>query len=109
VSAVSNDVPVESLTGSWTHSFEEDSEGLMVFRPSGSTFPRSRRGRLTIELGSGGDLQHLAPGPDDRRVRALGGWGVEGRSLTLSVPGQADQRFAIQSVEKDRLVVRKES
>lgn len=67
------------LGGNWTHSFEEDANGIEVFRPSNSfPFPPSRRPRQTLEFTSGGQASIGTPGPDDRlqaaqaTVQALG-------------------------------------
>lgn len=58
-----------SLSGSWTHSFEEDTGDELVFRPSASfTFPPSRRPRDTLDF-SAGQATTATPGPDDRIQR----------------------------------------
>jgi hypothetical protein len=55
-----------SLTGGWTHSFEEDESGVLVYRPTRSfAFPPSRRGRSTLVFAEG-SLSELTQGPDDR-------------------------------------------
>ena len=57
------------LSGSWTHSFEEDEGGVQLYRPTRSfPFPPSRRGRETLEFGAAGQMVTGMPGPDDRRV-----------------------------------------
>ena len=39
------------VIGSWTHSFEEDEDGVQVYHPTNSyPFPLSRKGRETLEL-----------------------------------------------------------
>ena len=62
-------------SGSWTHSFEEDADGIEVYRPTATfVFPPSRKGRKVLEFGpgtgsmEGGEvtLTSMAPGPDDR-------------------------------------------
>ena len=75
-------------SGSWTHSFEEDADGIEVYRPTATfAFPPSRKGRKVLEFGAGkvsmevgeATLISMAPGPDDRplagpsaRLRPLG-------------------------------------
>ena len=75
-------------SGSWTHSFEEDADGIEVYRPTATfAFPPSRKGRKVLEFGAGtgrmeggeATLTSMAPGPDDRplagpstRLRPLG-------------------------------------
>lgn len=62
-------------SGSWTHSFEEDADGIEVYRPTATfPFPPSRKGRKVLEFGAGSGgqdgagatLTSMAPGPDDR-------------------------------------------
>jgi hypothetical protein len=52
--------------GSWTHSFEEDSDDVEVYRPTATyAFPPSRRGRRRLAFTTG-EVIESAPGPDDR-------------------------------------------
>lgn len=62
-------------SGSWTHSFEEDADGIEVYRPTATfAFPPSRKGRKVLEFGAPAGtmaqgeatLTSMAPGPDDR-------------------------------------------
>jgi len=62
-------------SGSWTHSFEEDADGIEVYRPTATfVFPPCRKGREVLEFGAGtgsmeggeATLTSMAPGPDDR-------------------------------------------
>ena len=62
-------------SGSWTHSFEEDADGIEVYRPTATfVFPPSRKGRKVLEFGApagamaqgAATLTPMAPGPDDR-------------------------------------------
>ena len=64
-------------SGSWTHSFEEDADGIEVYRPTSTfPFPPSRKGRKVLEFETAADACNLAtggvrmtsmsPGPDDR-------------------------------------------
>ncbi len=56
------------FAGHWTHSYEEDSDGVQVYRPTqGFAFPPSRRGRATLVVGPDGQAQTGRPGPDDRQ------------------------------------------
>lgn len=58
-----------ALSGSWTHSFEEDVAGVQVYRPTHSfAFPPSRQGRETLDFSADGQVTEGAPGPDDRPV-----------------------------------------
>ncbi|MDN2704733.1 hypothetical protein O0881_22360 [Janthinobacterium sp. SUN100] len=62
-------------SGSWTHSFEEDADGVEVYRPTTTfAFPPSRKGRKVLEFGAPAGamaqgemtVTSMAPGPDDR-------------------------------------------
>ena len=68
---------VEMISGSWTHSFEEDEAGIEVYRPTATfAFPPSRKGRRVLEFGATGGMAGVTalwPGPDDRPRAAPGG------------------------------------
>lgn len=66
---------METISGSWTHSFEEDDAGIEVYRPTATfAFPPSRKGRQVLEFSGADDtVTALAPGPDDRPRAAPGG------------------------------------
>lgn len=62
------------ISGSWTHSFEEDQGDVQVYRPTHSfAFPPAR-GRDTLEFAEGGELTERTPGPDDRPRDRAGRW-----------------------------------
>lgn len=61
---------VVSPIGSWTHSFEEDTDRVQVFRPTATyPFPPGRRPRATLDFGTS-QVSTGMPGPDDRRQRS---------------------------------------
>ena len=63
------------VSGSWTHSFEEDVAGVQVYRPTDSfAFPPSRVGRATLDFSGDGQVAEGAPGPDDRPRSTPGRW-----------------------------------
>ncbi|MBM3964823.1 MAG: hypothetical protein FJ308_07105 [Planctomycetes bacterium] len=62
--------------GKWTHSHEEDHDGLMVFRPASFSFPRSR-GRLSFILEGNGLGTYLPIGADDRHGTTSSQWRIE--------------------------------
>jgi hypothetical protein len=64
----------EQLSGSWTHSHEEDQGDILVYRPTGTfAFPPAR-GRDTLVFGEGGALTEHAPAADDRSQSTGGNW-----------------------------------
>jgi len=83
-----------SIHGNWTHSFEEDSGDVLVYRPTGSfAFPPARRGRETLEFGPAGELIEQAPGPDDRLQKTTGRWTALGMNrVNLSDPAGVGRR-----------------
>ena len=82
------------LNGNWTHSFEEDVAGVLVYRPTHSfTFPLSRGGRESLVFSNDGQLVESAPGPDDRSRSTASSWtalGMNRFSLggTAAAPGR---------------------
>lgn len=62
------------LIGAWIHSWEEDTEGAIVFRPAEYPFPPSR-GRDGYEFQSGGILVYHGFGPADEPLTSVGEWG----------------------------------
>ena len=96
------------LSRRWLHSHEEDSGDSMVFRPAEFGFPPSR-GRSGFELGADGQLIDVAIAPTDGPQEFRGSWKLEEGRLELFGPGAlAPERvFEVESVEEDRLVVRR--
>ena len=74
------------LVGSWSHSHEEDHEGVQVFRSREYDLPPSR-GRETFTLNSDGTAVTGLPGPDDRGTSTDGTWQFEGNILHVRCPG----------------------
>lgn len=97
----------DALIGSWTHSHEEDSGDLVVYRPSSYAFPRSR-GRDSFELAADGSLGARAIGPDDRSVASPGSWELSAGGLALRPgAGRPERAFEVVSAAPDRLVLRR--
>jgi hypothetical protein len=66
----------------WMHSFEEDKEGIMVYRPTEYDFPRAR-GRDGIEFRSDGVFILWGIGPTDAPRGINGHWRVESPGRVL--------------------------
>lgn len=60
----------------WMHSFEEDAEGIKVYRPTEYEFPRAR-GRDGIEFRPDGVFIYWAIGPTDASRAINGHWRME--------------------------------
>lgn len=67
----------KELFRKWKHSFEEDSEGIAVYRPVEYRFPRAR-GRAGLEFKSDGEFIDSEVGPGDAPREIGGRWNVEG-------------------------------
>jgi hypothetical protein len=104
VAPVARDV----LVGSWTHSHEEDSGDLVVYRPTSYAFPRSR-GRDSFELAADGSLVERAIGPADRSVPSPGRWELseDGRLVLRPGAGGPERAFEVVSAAPDLLVLRR--
>ena len=94
------------LAQAWVHSHEEDTVTTTVYRPATFPFPPAR-GRKGFHLQPGGTLATRKPGPTDQTVIAAGTWKLTGDHLELSPQGEGTRMLSIQSVEPDRLVVKK--
>ena len=100
------DVP-QALSQHWVHSHEEDSDTHQVFRPAAWQLPLSR-GRRSFDLRPDGSVVEQGPGPADRTQSATGRWRYAGKELTLELPrGAGMQRYRVESVAADKLVLRK--
>ena len=72
---LSNDEPVRSdeLLGRWVHSYEEDHDGVSVFRRQDFPFPPAR-GRRGVEFGADGAFVEWAIGRGDASEARPGRW-----------------------------------
>ena len=61
------------LHGRWTHSFEEDHDGIEVYRPVDYDFPRAR-GRAGIEFRPDGTYVDWTIGRGDANEARTGRW-----------------------------------
>ena len=97
------------VTGRWTHSFEEDQTGIEIYRPSDSfPFPLSRRGRETLEFGTGGKVSVQEPGPDDRLNMKTCSWRAIGmnRFGISGIGGERERVIEILDAKPDILKIR---
>ena len=106
------DVPPEIL-GRWFHSFEEDTLGTNVYRPESFDFPLAR-GRTGFSLHEDGRFEQYDIAPTDGLETTPGTWqSPEKNTVRVQLDGVRKGRTAsfqlqIVSVEKDRLVIRRE-
>ncbi len=93
----------------WVHSYEEDTDQTMVFRPVSFPLPPAR-GRKSFELSADGNALLSPIGPDDRPGQGTGHWRLdEANRLTLRPAGASVPNSVLEvlSVEPDKLVVKK--
>ncbi|AKU20514.1 hypothetical protein MJ904_23910 [Massilia sp. MB5] len=98
-----------NLTGSWTHSFEEDEGSVQVFRPTQAfDFPPARRGRETVDFGmGGGPVVRGMPGADDRQQHSHVNLTALGMNrFRLEGPGMPGQVFELVEARPDVLKLR---
>jgi len=76
-----NELPNE-IFRKWMHSFEEDKDGIIVYRPTEYDFPRAR-GRDGIEFRPDGVFIYWGIGPTDASRRINGHWKTEGPGRVL--------------------------
>lgn len=108
---MSIDIDRELLYQQWIHSNEEDTPTEYVYRPLGYELPRSR-GRTGFKLESDQTAMNLSIGATDAPEEMKGSWEiVEGETpiLQIRLDSGEMQQLPIHSVEKDRLVVRKDN
>jgi hypothetical protein len=80
-------LPVEQLVRRWGHSFEEDHDGVLVYRPADFDFPRAR-GRAGLEFRADGGFVDWQVGAGDARQPHPGTWRLDGEGrLTLAAAG----------------------
>ncbi|MBT2511094.1 hypothetical protein J7I98_35795 [Streptomyces sp. ISL-98] len=76
----------------WVHSYEEDADGVMVFRPADYLFPPAR-GRRGLDFSEDGTFIDHPIGRGDAPGALTGRWEqAEGRELALSFPGEGRRR-----------------
>lgn len=92
----------EHMVRRWSHLFEEDHEGVLVYRPDDLEFPPAR-GRDGIEFKADGSFVNWAIGRGDVPEARPGTWQLdpEGR-LRVTTP-RGERVFDLVTVGPDRL------
>jgi hypothetical protein len=90
----------------WIHSREEDTAGILVYRPEGFPFPPTF-GRDGFELTPSGRFILEEAGPADGIVTTIGRWTFLGeRRIAVSFPGTTKAVFTFEIVDLDESVLR---
>jgi hypothetical protein len=101
--------PDDQLFRRWGHSFEEDHEGVLVYRPADFDFPRAR-GRDGIEFRADGSYVDWVVGPGDARQPRAGSWRLNDDGRLRLTTGAGEQRVVeVLRVAPDRLELRTRS
>ncbi|MFG1819778.1 hypothetical protein ACGFIF_38885 [Kribbella sp. NPDC049174] len=91
------------MPGRWTHSFEEDHDGITVYRRDDFAFPPAR-GRRGVEFRPDGTWVDWVIGRGDApEARPAGRWDATGR-ITRD-PGHEPAAGRIVTAEPDRLEI----
>ncbi|MEU9118925.1 hypothetical protein AB0C96_03525 [Streptomyces sp. NPDC048506] len=99
-----NELP-RTLFQRWWHSFEEDVEGVTVYRPDDYDFPLAR-GRAGLEFQADGTFIDYSMGPADAPESAPGRWRLaENRRLTISFPGSEEPDRELEIVRCDEHIL----
>ena len=96
-----------SLLGEWVHRHEEDAGARQVFVRAETELAPSR-GRRRLALHAGGALEGSVPGRTDAPEPLRGRWSLgppDQLRLAWRTPESGDERFRVESVDGDRLVL----
>ena len=101
--------PNEQLFRRWGHSYEEDHDDVVVYRPDDFDFPRAR-GRDGIEFQPDGSYKDWVVGRGDAREPRIGRWRLDsdGR-LRLEAAAGEERVIEVLQVTPDRLELRTRS
>jgi hypothetical protein len=98
--------PNEQLFKRWGHSFEEDHDDVVVYRPADFDFPRAR-GRDGIEFQPDGTYIDWVVGRGDAREPRPGQWRLEGDGrLRLTTADGQERVVEVGQLTPDRLELR---
>ncbi len=94
------------LRGRWYHSFEEDHDGIQVYRPETYDFPPAR-GRGSVEFGPDGRFLDWSPGAADAPESTPGSWVADETLERLEVTvGDRHRVVDVVSHQPDKLELR---
>ncbi|MDR4511924.1 MAG: hypothetical protein MRJ93_09505 [Nitrososphaeraceae archaeon] len=102
---------LECIYNHWIHSYEEDSLGKKVYRPSTFKFPPSR-GRQGFEIKRNGTFVQYIIGRTDRQEKLIGTYKfLDQNTLSISLSDERQQKISFQlkilSCDKNILVIEK--
>jgi hypothetical protein len=99
--------PQPGLAKRWVHSFEEDHDGLEVYRPFDYDLPPAR-GRDGIEFSDDGSFTQWAVGRGDAQEPLPGQWqAVDAGTVSVTTERGGEQVLEVVQLTPDRLEVRR--
>ena len=97
------------LLNCWTHSYEEDKDGLKTFRPCEyKKFPPARY-RNVFTLEADGKTTYLVLAPTDRHYKEDGKWTYDAKTSSLiiyNLEGEEKAHSEIIELTKDKLILK---
>ena len=99
--------PTEPVVGRWGHSFEEDHDDVLVYRPSDYDFPRAR-GRDGLEFRPDGTFVDWAIGRADANVARDGVWSAASGVVRVTLDSGSSRLLRVVEARPDRLELRRE-
>jgi hypothetical protein len=97
---------LKNLYGQWRHAFEDDSEGVTVYRPINFEFPPAR-GRAGIEFRPDGTFIDHAIGRGDGANPTTGHWHMlDQRRFQITLDGKAPKNLEILDANDQKIQVR---
>ena len=97
---------VKYLNQKWTHSFEEDTEHEMVYRPEGFTLGKAR-GRTQFDFKENGEVTDTRIGRNDVPDAVNGSWKLEGENLVITLSDGTAQVYPVKDLSPEKLVLKK--
>jgi hypothetical protein len=100
------DLEIKYLNRKWTHSFEEDTENEMVYRPEDFVLGKAR-GRTQLDLKENGKVIDTRIGRDDVPDPVIGSWKLDGENLVIKLNDGSGQIYPVKEVTPEKLVLKK--
>jgi hypothetical protein len=98
--------PSDQMFRKWGHAFEEDTEGVTVYRPADFEFQRARE-RAGIEFQPNGTFVDAVIGAGDAQEKRIGHWHLTGPNKVLvQVEGRPARIMDILKVDQESIQVR---
>lgn len=97
------------LKNSWTHAYENDADGVKLFKPTHSQEFAPSMYRLVIDLKENNQSEYLVLSPVDAHYMETGKWHFDNATQKLTITDKEDKTvhaYEVLEVTKDMLKVR---